>query len=66
MQHPEHVPVNETEKVIWDFEIQMDYLTSLRRPDLVKINNKKEKERENLRNSGLCRPGRSQYENKRK
>ena len=44
----------------------MDYLTPLRRPDLVKINNKKEKERDNLRNSVLCRPGRSQYENKRK
>ena len=46
MHNPESVLVNETKKVLWDFEIQMDYLTSLRRPDLVKINNKKEKERE--------------------
>ena len=36
----------DTKNVIWDFEIQMDYLTPLRRPDLVKINNKNEKKRE--------------------
>ena len=46
MHNPESVLVNETQKVIWDFEIQMDHLTSLRRSDLVKINNKNKKKRE--------------------
>ena len=32
---------NETHKLLWDFEIQMDHLISARRPDLVIINKKK-------------------------
>ena len=35
--------VNETHELIWDFEIQTDYLVSARWPDLVIINKQKEK-----------------------
>ena len=38
---------NETHKLLWDFEIQMDHLISARRPDLVIIN--KEKKRRTCR-----------------
>ena len=44
-----------------DFEIQADHLISARRPDVEIVNNK-----ENLPNSGLCRPGRPQGKIKRK
>ena len=43
----ESVPENETHILLWDFEIQTDHLTSVKRPDLKKIKNKKE----NLPNS---------------
>ena len=32
--NPESVLQNETHKILWDFEIQMDHLISARRPDL--------------------------------
>ena len=38
---PESVPENETHKILWNFEVQMDHLISARRPDLVLINQKK-------------------------
>ena len=34
---------NETHKIIWDFEEQMDHLISARRPDLIIISKKKKK-----------------------
>ena len=34
---------NDTLKLLWDFDIQMDHLISARRPDLIKINKKKKK-----------------------
>ena len=58
MQNPESVLENETHKLLWDFEIQTDYLTSARRPDLIIINKKKKKKKkkkkENQQNYGLC------------
>ena len=51
MKNPEYVQENETDKILWDFEIQMDHLILARRPDIV-INKK-----ENLPNSELCRSG---------
>ena len=35
MHNPESVLENETHKVLWDFEVQMDHLISARRPDLL-------------------------------
>ena len=52
MYYPEFVHENETHKILWDFEMQTDHLISARRPYLVIVN-----EKENLRNSGLCRSG---------
>ena len=47
---------NDSHKLLWDFNIQMDQLIPARRPDLIIINNKKE----NLQNCRLCYPGGSQ------
>ena len=41
MHNPAHVRENDTHKLLWDFDIQTDYLISARRPDLIIINNKK-------------------------
>ena len=41
MHKPEPVLENETQKILWDFEIQTDHLMLVRRPDLVIINKKK-------------------------
>ena len=46
---------NDTHKVLWEFNIQTDYLISARRPDLIIIN--KNKKGENLQNRRLCYPG---------
>ena len=35
MRNAESVPENETYKLLWDFDIQMDHLISARQPDLV-------------------------------
>ena len=40
LHNPKSVLENETYKIIWNFEIQMDYLISARRPDLQIINKK--------------------------
>ena len=56
MHKPESILENEMHKFLWDFEIQTDFLILARRPDLVIVN----KTKENLPNSGLCSPGRSQ------
>ena len=42
---PSFVLENETHKLLWDFDIQTDYLTSTRRPDLIIINKKKKKKK---------------------
>ena len=44
MHNPESVLENKTHKILWDFEIEKDYLTSVRRPDLVIVNKKKKRE----------------------
>ena len=50
MHNPESVLEDKTYKLLWDFELQTDHLIAARQPDLVIINNKKEK----LTNYGLC------------
>ena len=55
---------NDTHKLLWGFDIQMVLLISVRRPDLIIINNKKK--RENLQNCGLCCHGWSQNKIERK
>ena len=35
MQNPESVLEKETQKLLWDFEIQTGHIISARRPDLV-------------------------------
>ena len=52
MHNPESVLKNEGYEIIWDFVIQINHLTSARRPDLVIVNKK-----ENLLNRRLCRSG---------
>ena len=48
---------NDTHKLLWDFDIQIDHLILARRPDLIKINKKKKKKKiENLQNCRLCCP----------
>ena len=41
MHNQTSVQENETYELLWDFDIQTDYLISARRPDLIIINNKK-------------------------
>ena len=41
MHNPAPVIENDTHKLLWDFDIQMDHLISTRRPDLKIINKKK-------------------------
>ena len=43
MHNPAAVLENDTHKLLWDFDIQMDPLISARRPDLILINKKKKK-----------------------
>ena len=55
---PESIPENETDKILWDFEIQRDHLIPVRWPDLKKKKKKKRKKKrkkkENLFFSGFC------------
>ncbi len=39
MHNPASVQENDTHKLLWDFDIQTDYLISVRRPDLIIVNN---------------------------
>ena len=48
MHNPESVLENETQKILWDFEIQSDNLISARRPNLVIVYNKKREPAEKL------------------
>ena len=43
MHNSESVQENETQKILWDFEIQMDYLISAGQPNRVIIKKKKKK-----------------------
>ena len=43
MHNPASVLENDTRKLLWDFDIKTDNLISVRRPDLIIINNKKKK-----------------------
>ena len=45
MHKPKSVLVNETNKILWDFEMQTYYLTPAKWPDLVIINKKKKKKK---------------------
>ena len=51
MHNPESVPKNKTHKLLLDLEIQTDNLISAKQPDLLIVYKK-----ENLSNSGFCRP----------
>ena len=55
MRNPTPVLENDTDKLLWDFNIQTDHLISARRPDLIIIN-KKKKKKENQQNCRLCCP----------
>ena len=46
MHNPAPVLQNDTNKLLWDFEIHTDHLISAKRPDLIIIKKKKEKKRE--------------------
>ena len=52
MHKPAPVQENDTQKLLWDFNIQTNYLIPARRPDLIIIN----KKQENLQNCRLCCP----------
>ena len=41
MHNTEFILENETHKILWDFEIQMDHLISIGRPDEVILKKKK-------------------------
>ena len=58
MHNQEPILVNETHKLLSDFNIPIDQLISARRPDRVTV--KKKKMRERLLNSENWRPGRPQ------
>ena len=45
MHNPESVLENETHKILWDFEIQTNYLISARQPGKKKKNKKKKKKK---------------------
>ena len=57
MHNPTPVLENDTQKILWDFDIHTDSLISARRPDFMIINKKKKKKEENLKNCRLCCPG---------
>ena len=59
MHNPAPVLENETHKLLWDFNIQTDYLILARSPELIIINPPAPK-KENLQNYRLCCPGGSQ------
>ena len=54
MHNPAPLLENDTQKLLWDFDIHTDHLISARRPDFIIINKKK---KENLQNCRLCCPG---------
>ena len=63
MHKPEFVLKNETDKILWDFNILKDHIIPTRRPDLV-ITDKKKKKKENLLYCGFRRPSENEKRNK--
>ena len=45
IHNPTSVLENETQKLLWNFDIQTDHVISARRPDLIIINKKKKKKK---------------------
>ena len=45
MHNLAYVLENDTHKLLWDFDIQTDYLISARRPNLIIINNNNKKKK---------------------
>ena len=45
MHNPAPVLENNTQKLLWDFDIQTDHLISTRRPELIIINNNNNKKK---------------------
>ena len=43
LHQPKSVLENETHKILWDFEVQIDHIISARRPNQVIVNKKKKK-----------------------
>ena len=67
MHNPAAVLENDTQKLQWDFDIQMGHLILARRPDLIIIKKKKKKKekKKKLLNCRLCCPGWSQNKTER-
>ena len=65
MHNLESVLENEMYKILWDFEMEIDHLISIRLSD---SQQQQRQQKENLSNSGLCRFGRplNKTEGKRK
>ena len=61
MHKPESILENETNKILWDFEIQTDHLIPARRPAWVKVN-----KNDNLPTNGLYLPGKPHIKIQRK
>ena len=65
MHNPPSVLENETHKLLWDFDMQVDHRISDRRTDLIINNNNNNNnsndnnniKKENLQNCVLCCPG---------
>ena len=68
MHNQESVLANETQKRLWDFDVQTDHLISARLTDLVIITKKikENKAKENLQNCRLRRLGRPRSKTKMK
>ena len=64
MHNQVSVKENDTQKLLWDFDIQTHHLISARGPDLKIINNNKKKE--TFQNCGLFSPGWPQNKTERK
>ena len=45
IHNQESVQENDIHKIVWNFQIQTDHLITIRKPDQVIINTKKEKEK---------------------
>ena len=45
MHNPAPILENDKHKLLWDFDIQTDYLILTKRPDLIIINNNKKKKK---------------------
>ena len=71
MHSPAPVLENDSQKLLWDFNIKTDHLIPVRRPDLIIINKKKKKKKkrkkkENLQNCRICCPSGPQNKSEEK